>query len=80
MGVVGALLPLFHRRLRVSLAAPRVIPAEDAERLYAGRGETPTRLHLLPGDHDLSRHIEAELPELLAFLQAALAERAGEPA
>ncbi len=58
----------------------RVIPPEDAERLFASRGETPARLHLLPGDHDLSRHIEAELPELLAFLEAALAERAGEPA
>ncbi|SDN89935.1 Alpha/beta hydrolase family protein [Halomonas shengliensis] len=58
----------------------RVILPEDAERLFASRGETPARLHLLPGDHDLSRHIEAELPELLAFLEAALAERAGEPA
>ena len=58
----------------------RVIPPEDAERLFDSRGETPARLHLLPGDHDLSRHIEAELPALLAFLQAALAERAGEPA
>ncbi|PWV75320.1 alpha/beta hydrolase [Halomonas sp. A11-A] len=51
-----------------------VIPPEDAERLHASRGATPTRLHLLPGDHDLSRHIEAELPALLAFLEAALAE------
>ncbi|WP_311946948.1 alpha/beta hydrolase family protein [Halomonas piscis] len=50
-----------------------VIPPSDAERLYASRGDTPTRLHLLPGDHDLSQHIEAELPELLAFLDEALA-------
>lgn len=58
----------------------RVIPPDDAERLFARRGETPARLHLLPGDHDLSQHIEAELPELLAFLEAALAERASQPA
>ncbi|WP_084286422.1 alpha/beta hydrolase [Halomonas halodenitrificans] len=54
-----------------------VIPPSDAERLYASRGETPTRLHLLPGDHDLSQHIQAELPELLAFLDEALVESAG---
>ncbi|MGM0534908.1 MAG: alpha/beta hydrolase [Pseudomonadota bacterium] len=52
----------------------RVIPPSDAERLYASRGDTPAELRLLPGDHDLSQHIEGELPELLAFLEAALAE------
>lgn len=58
----------------------RVIPPSDAERLYASRGETPARLHLLPGDHDLSQHIEGELPELLGFLAEALAETTVESA
>lgn len=53
-----------------------VIPPHDAERLHACRGETPAMLRLLPGDHDLSQHIETELPELLAFIEAALAESA----
>ncbi|WFM71142.1 alpha/beta fold hydrolase [Halomonas sp. CKK8] len=53
-----------------------VIPPSDAERLHASRGETPAKLRLLPGDHDLSRHIDAEMPELLAFLEATLAEKA----
>jgi len=46
-----------------------VIPPRDAERLYASRGATPAELHLLPGDHDLSQHIDKELPALLAFLE-----------
>ncbi|SFU52762.1 alpha/beta hydrolase [Halomonas korlensis] len=50
-----------------------VIPPSDAERLLASRGDTPAELRLLPGDHDLSLHIDAELPELLAFLDKALA-------
>ncbi|MDW7748540.1 alpha/beta hydrolase [Halomonas sp.] len=49
-----------------------VIPPSDAERLHASRGDTPAELRLLPGDHDLSRHIDAELPELLAFLDRTL--------
>jgi pimeloyl-ACP methyl ester carboxylesterase len=57
-----------------------VIPPSDAEWLHASRGDTPAELRLLPGDHDLSQHIEAERPELLAFLEAALAERAPKPA
>lgn len=58
----------------------RVIPPSDAEWLHASRGATPARLHLLPGDHDLSQHLEAELAELLAFLETALAEAAPQPA
>ncbi|WP_310705609.1 alpha/beta fold hydrolase [Halomonas sp.] len=54
----------------------QVIPPSDAERLHASRGDTPAELRLLPGDHDLSQHIDAELPELLAFLEAVLAEAA----
>ena len=50
-----------------------VIPPSDAERLLASRGDTPAELRLLPGDHDLSQHIDEELPELLAFLDRALA-------
>lgn len=57
-----------------------VIPPSDAEWLHASRGSTPARLHLLPGDHDLSQHLEAELPALLAFLETALAEAAPQPA
>lgn len=57
-----------------------VIPPGDAERLHASRGSTPARLHLLPGDHDLRRHIDDELPALLAFLETALAEAAPQPA
>jgi len=57
-----------------------VIPPHDAERLHASRGETPTVLRLLPGDHDLSRHIGGELPELLAFLETALNDAAPAPA
>ena len=53
-----------------------VIPPSDAERLFACRGDTPAVLRLLPGDHDLSQHIEAELPELLAFIEVALSESA----
>ncbi|ABI56877.1 alpha/beta hydrolase [Alkalilimnicola ehrlichii MLHE-1] len=52
----------------------QVVPLCDAERLLASRGDTPAVLHLLPGDHDLSRHLDAELPELLAFLDSVLAE------
>ncbi|MFO8047346.1 MAG: hypothetical protein R6U30_15985, partial [Halomonas sp.] len=58
----------------------RVIPPSDAERLHASRGATPAVLRLLPGDHDLSQHIEAELSELLAFLDAALGEASLQPA
>lgn len=57
-----------------------VIPPSDAEWLHASRGSTPARLHLLPGDHDLSQHLEAEMPALLAFLETALAEAASQPA
>ncbi|MCL7941687.1 lysophospholipase [Halomonas sp. ATCH28] len=46
-----------------------VIPPSDAEWLLASRGDTPAELRLLPGDHDLSQHIDEELPELLAFLE-----------
>ncbi|WP_280547028.1 alpha/beta fold hydrolase [Halomonas sp. 11-S5] len=55
-----------------------VIPPSDAERLHASRGDTPAELRLLPGDHDLSRHLEAELPELLAFLDRTLAPQGRE--
>jgi uncharacterized protein len=58
----------------------RVIPPSDAEWLHASRGDTPARLRLLPGDHDLSQHLEGELPELLAFLDAALREATSPPA
>ena len=57
----------------------RVIPPSDAEHLHASRGSTPARLHLLPGDHDLRHHLEAELPALLAFLETALAEASSPP-
>ncbi len=57
----------------------RVIPPSDAEHLHASRGATPARLRLLPGDHDLSQHLEAELPELLAFLDEALVEASPQP-
>lgn len=46
----------------------RVIPASDAERLFAARGTTPATLRLLPGGHDLGQQIETEITDLLAFL------------
>ncbi|MDI5919489.1 alpha/beta fold hydrolase [Halomonas sp. LR5S13] len=49
-----------------------VIPPSDAEWLHASRGDTPAELRLLPGDHDLSQHIDEELPELLGFLDRVL--------
>lgn len=55
-----------------------VIPPSDAERLLASRGDTPAELRLLPGDHDLSQHIDEEMPELLAFLDKALAPAGSE--
>ena len=48
-----------------------VIPAADAQRLYEHRGSTPTTLRLLPGEHDLSEHLETQLPALRAFLEQA---------
>ncbi|TDR56994.1 serine aminopeptidase S33 family [Halomonas ventosae] len=56
-----------------------VIPPSDAERLHASRGNTPAELRLLPGDHDLSRHIDAEMPELLAFLERIRVEATPQP-
>lgn len=50
----------------------RVIPPSDAERLFASRGATPARLHLLPGGHDLGQQMHAEHIDLLAFLDTAL--------
>ncbi|MFW6020823.1 MAG: alpha/beta hydrolase [Guyparkeria sp.] len=49
-----------------------VIPVADAERLHAHRGETPTTLSLLPGQHDLSEHLETHLPDLHGFLEQAV--------
>lgn len=49
-----------------------VIPLSDAERLHAHRGNTAAELRLLPGDHDLSQHIDDEMPQLLAFLAKAM--------
>ncbi|MDR9437828.1 MAG: alpha/beta fold hydrolase [Thiohalophilus sp.] len=48
-----------------------VIPASDAQRLFASRGNTPATLHLLDGEHDLSRHLDSEWPRLQAFLKQA---------
>ncbi|SHE80667.1 Alpha/beta hydrolase family protein [Modicisalibacter ilicicola DSM 19980] len=45
-----------------------VIPPSDAECLHAHRGGAFVELRFLPGDHDLSQHIDDELPQLLAFL------------
>jgi pimeloyl-ACP methyl ester carboxylesterase len=50
-----------------------VIPQSDAEHLHACRGDASVELRLLPGDHDLSQHIDDEMPQLLAFLAAAMA-------
>src|SRR5699024_4973931 len=41
-----------------------VIPPSDAERLHACRGDASVELHLLPGDHDLSQHINDGMPQL----------------
>ena len=49
-----------------------VIPAADAECLHAHRGQTPAALHLLPGGHDLTDHLETHWPVLRAFLDDAL--------
>ena len=51
-----------------------VIPATDAERLYAHRGRTPATLYQLPGGHDLSAHVEAHCSTLLDFLRSSIAE------
>jgi len=48
-----------------------VIPAADARRLYEHRGPTPATLRLLPGEHDLSGHLENQLHDLKAFLERA---------
>lgn len=55
-----------------------VIPPSDAERLHARRGDASVELHLLSGDHDLSQHIDDEMPQLLAFLRAAMSPSAAE--
>lgn len=52
-----------------------VIPAADAERLHAHRGTTPTTLRLLPGQHDLSEHLETHFSTLHDFLEQAVARR-----
>lgn len=52
-----------------------VIPASDAQRLLASRGNTPAVLHLLDGEHDLSRHLDSEWPRLQAFLGQAIHHR-----
>ncbi|MGM0516760.1 MAG: alpha/beta hydrolase [Pseudomonadota bacterium] len=49
-----------------------IIPAADAERLHAHRGPTPAILHLLPGGHDLSEHMDTQFPVLRVFLKKAL--------
>lgn len=52
-----------------------VIPATDAVRLHAHRGATPTTLSVLPGQHDLSEHLETQMPALHDFLDEAIASR-----
>jgi len=52
-----------------------VIPVADAERLHAHRGATRATLKLLPGQHDLSEHLETHFSALHDFLEEAITDR-----